>query len=97
MTQLLLKSYNKTLLQLYINYLKKTNNLLLNWKIVNFPKKVKKITLLRSPHVFKKSKDQYQEIIYTTALFFDFKQGIDVFDIVKNTPKSIFIKIKNIN
>ena len=95
-TQLTLKSYSKETLSLYINYLKfiflKLN---LSSSIFNFPKKRKVITLLKSPHVNKKAKEQFEVKYFKTSIFL--KKGLSlkvVKSILVNKPKSVSLKIK---
>ena len=94
MTQLTLKSYNKAILDIYISYLIKNSFKSTNLQVVNLPNKIKKITLLKSPHVFKKSKDHYQETLYTTVLFMKCSDSLSILNIIKNVPKTISIRLK---
>lgn len=48
-----------------INYILKIYNIK-NYNIINLPKKKHKYTILRSPHIYKKSLESYEEIIYTS-------------------------------
>lgn len=75
-----------------------------NYSIINLPKKKKRYTILRSPHVYKKSLETYEEIIYTTNYRFIIKDKAtysSIFYIIKflkyNTPLNINItfKLKN--
>lgn len=95
MTKFVLKSYNYSVLETYIAYLQQSKNN--SFAIVNLPRRIKKITLLRSPHVYKKAKVQYQETIYTTVLTFDNTNSIlGLNSIVQNLPKAISLKIVHI-
>lgn len=64
------KSYNQTVLQFFIKYLSSVLKLK-NYKVVGLPSKTKKITLLRSPHVYKKAKVQYQQTKYSSVFYID--------------------------
>lgn len=95
-TQLTLRSYSKEILSLYINYLKIIFlKLDINSSIFNFPKKRKVITLLKSPHVNKKAKEQFEIKYFKTSI--SFKKGLSlkvVKNILVNKPKCISLKIK---
>lgn len=66
-----LKTVNKSILAVYKNFLQ---NLLLKlnllYKQFALPIKKKKFTLLRSPHVHKKSREQFQLIKYKHVYLF---------------------------
>ena len=65
-----IKTLDKIILNLYVDFLKKSLNCLkiTNFKIQNLPTKVKRITLLKSPHVNKKARDQFQLCAYKRLL-----------------------------
>ena len=94
--QLVLKSYSKETLFLYIKYLKAiASKINLNFSTFNLPKRRKVITLLKSPHVNKKAKEQFEIKYFKTVIFF--KDGINlqiIKSILANRPKSISLKIK---
>lgn len=46
---------------------------ILESKIVFLPKKTERFTVLRSPHVDKKARDQFERVTYKRLLVFDFK------------------------
>lgn len=96
MLHLVLKSYNKKVLDAYIAYLKIAHKM--HFSLVNMPNRVKKITLLRSPHVYKKAKAQYQEVIYTTTVSFTREEAIEfkLNSIINNLPKTISLKVISI-
>jgi small subunit ribosomal protein S10 len=64
-----LSSVNQKIITFYLSYLinifKKLNLL---FKLNALPLKKKRITLLRSPHVFKKSREQFEVIKYKYVL-----------------------------
>lgn len=64
-----LKSNFKKTLELYTYYLEKilksTN---IEFKIIRLPKRIKRITLLKSPHVNKKARNQYEIRTYSLTL-----------------------------
>lgn len=93
----------------FTNYQNKLKSLLKiynikNYSIINLPKKIKRYTILRSPHIYKKSLETYEEIIYTTNYRFTIKNKAtysSIFYIIKflkyNIPSNINItfKLKN--
>lgn len=89
-----LKALDKRSLTIYKNFIelifKKLN---VNFSIIYLPKKIKRITLLKSPHVYKKSKEQFQITVF--KLFIKIKSKIN-FDVLKYVllNKSSLIKIK---
>ena len=74
-----------------LKIIKKT---LLKYSVLNLPKKIKKITLLKSSHIYKKAREQFQVITYSTALFLT---GNEVTNFVKfcalNKPRFVKFKI----
>lgn len=94
-----IKSSCNYTLQTYIFYLEKTFKLLgLNISVFYLPRVSKKITLLKSPHVFKKAKEQfelreYKAIIKILDCDSQFLHKIKF--VLFNRPKSIQLKIKS--
>lgn len=89
-----LSSYTKSILNLYIKYLKKhlrRNNVKIG--IVRLPTKVKRITLLKSAFVHKKAKSQYETKISRVSLFIRKIKKKLLNKLLINKPKSILIKI----
>jgi len=95
-TQLILKSYSKESLFLYIKFLQVVAlKLKLSLSIFSFPKKRKTITLLKSPHVNKKAKEQFEIKNFKTLISFNGGLNLKVVKIIlANKPKSISLKIK---
>lgn len=93
--QLKVFSYNKISLRLYEIFLKKLLiKLNIPFSIFNFPKKKKKITLLSSPHVFKKAREQFQQVSHSFLISFCKIKFLFLFNIVTiNLPKTIKFKI----
>jgi small subunit ribosomal protein S10 len=93
-----IKTLDKIILNLYVDFLKKSLNCLkiTNFKIQNLPTKVKRITLLKSPHVNKKAMEQFEVRINKKIILL--KIAKENFNLIKffliNKPKSIIIKIK---
>jgi len=71
-----LKSFNKQLLNFYILYLKKAFKILniQNYSINYLPLKIKKLTLLKSPHVHKKFYEHFNLKKYSLFIQFKFKK-----------------------
>lgn len=66
------------------------------FKVSNMPNKKKRITLLKSPHVNKKSREQFQIISYKTC--FEIESAIDVKTlkyIILNKPKTIKMSLSH--
>lgn len=94
--QLTLKSY---VLFLQNNFNKKSfKNLHVKYSTVFLPKTVQKITLLKSPHVNKKAKEQFQISIYKVVITLNdvaFDAFLNYFSFfILNKPKTIKIKVK---
>ncbi len=94
-----IKSSCNYTLQAYVFYLQKTFKLLnLNVSIFYLPRVSKKITLLKSPHVFKKAKEQFElrEYKAVVKILDSDSQFLDkVKFVLFNRPKSIQLKIKS--
>ena len=94
--QITICSIDKTLLGIYLTFLK---NILKKLNVVytstNLPLKIKKITLLKSPHVHKKAREQF-EIKKFKKLFIikNLKLSKYLIFIFLNKPKFIKIKVK---
>lgn len=90
-----LKSVNKESLILYktflINILEKQN---IKFNLIFLPKKKKKITLLKSPHVYKKAREQFEIIKYSLLLNIKSYINSKLFNIlITNKPSTIILKI----
>lgn len=94
-----IKSSCNYTLQAYVFYLEKTFKLLsLDVSVFYLPRVSKKITLLKSPHVFKKAKEQFElrehkaiiKIIDCDPKFLN-----KIKFVLFNRPKSIQLKIKS--
>jgi len=88
-----LESVNSKVLSLYTRFLLKImlyGNI--NTKIVYMPKVIKRITFLKSPHVFKKAKEHFQLTKKSAVLFCDVNfHNLKPF--LLNRPNSVKIKI----
>lgn len=62
-----------------------------NFRLINLPKRIKRFTLLKSPHVNKKAKETFESIKYNFLLLIDY--DIKFFNLLKNNlPKLIHLK-----
>jgi len=91
---------SKLLLQIKNLIIKTPNNLfreLTNVKIINLPTNIKKLTLIRSPHINKKSKEQFEIRKYKLMwTFFIKKKLIKSFSKIfkTNIPSGVFVKFQ---
>ncbi len=94
-----IKSSCNYTLQAYVFYLQKTFKILsLEASFFYLPMVSKKITLLKSPHVFKKAKEQFELREYKAVIKIaecDSKFLNKVKFVLFNRPKSIQLKIKS--
>jgi len=94
--QITICSIDKTLLGIYLTFLKNIfKKLNIVYTSTNLPLKIKKITLLKSPHVHKKAREQF-EIKKFKKLFIikNLKLSKYLVFIFLNKPKFIKIKVK---
>lgn len=100
MTQLNIKSLNKESIILYQRFLEKIfKNFDLKYNVFNLPTTKKRITLLKSPHVNKSAREQFELKSYKCTFFFRnkiTKQSTLYKYILLNKPKTVqmIIKIK---
>jgi ribosomal protein S10 len=99
MKQIIIKSSCNYTLKTYVSYLellfKKLN---ISTSTFFLPTSERKITLLKSPHVYKKAKEQFKVSTHKVVISLDianstFLNKIGLFLI--NKPKAVFIKIKS--
>jgi len=99
---IIVKSFNKSLINHFCsNLINESKDLNINLKgMVNLPRKQKIFTLLKSPHVHSKSKDQFKIVIhkrlFKLVLSLESKMKIIKFrnSIIENLPTGISIKFK---
>ena len=96
--QLKIKSINKDSLHLYKFFLcKLLSKLAINYKLINLPNKVKKITLLKSPHVHKRAREQFQIIKQTLSFnLISYIEPKVLAFLISNTPKTVKLKINKL-
>lgn len=100
-----LKSFNNRNINSYINFLSKKFIKASEFKfnILRLPKTIKKYTVLRSPHVNKKAREQFEMRIYTTKLVLEFVPSnlvllpLFVSKILKSIPPAINIRWQKAN
>jgi small subunit ribosomal protein S10 len=97
MTKIVIKSCCSYTLQTYVAFLKLVfKNLNLASSVFFLPTSEKKLTLLKSPHVNKKAKEQFQVSIYKVVISVEtspiLKNYFSFF--ILNKPKVVTIKIK---
>ena len=94
--QFKIKSVNKESLYLYQIFLKNIfQKLQINYSLYNLPTKKKRITLLKSPHVNKTAREQFEIKNYRAVIQLNtlLKPTILKF-ILLNKPKTVTINIK---
>ena len=96
-----LKSYCKTTLHFYLKFI--NENILkenLDTNYIFLPTKKTRLTLLRSPHVYKKAKEQFENQLFSGLLKINVKSKNKILihsklkTLLLNKPKSILLKIK---
>ncbi|MBL4623632.1 MAG: hypothetical protein JKY42_00565 [Flavobacteriales bacterium] len=96
MYQIILSSNSKKSLVLYILFLKLLfKKLKLNFSVFNLPSTKKRLTLLKSPHVYKKSKEHFE--IKNFKVLFSFNSFIEINTLkylMLNKPHSVVLKLK---
>jgi ribosomal protein S10 len=97
--KIILHSSSKITLNLYITFLKTILDTFqeetLQYNVFSFPMKIKRITLLKSPHVFKKAKEHFEIREYKTVVFVKTSLHLDILKyFLINKPKSISLTLK---
>ena len=95
--QIKIKSLHKDSLNLYKNFLNKTlQSIKINFSICNLPKKKNRITLLKSPHVNKSAREQFEIKYYSTVIQLNGNINHKILEILLiNKPKSVSVCVKN--
>jgi ribosomal protein S10 len=93
--KVLLKSLDKITLGLYLTFLKLVSKKLdiKKFSILKLPKKKKRITFLKSPHVNKKAQEHFELKVHKALLCFSKKDSFSKFILI-NKPQNINIKIQ---
>ncbi len=99
MKQIIIKSSCNYTLKAYVSYLDLLlKGLNINTSVFYLPSSERKITLLKSPHVYKKAKEQFKVATYKIVISVDITNNLSVNQIgyfLINKPKAVFIKIKS--
>jgi small subunit ribosomal protein S10 len=95
--QIKIKSLHRDSLNLYINFLTKTlQSIKINFSICNLPKKKNRITLLKSPHVNKSAREQFEIKYYSTVIQLNDNINQKILEtLLVNKPKSVSVSVKN--
>mgnify|MGYP000857549187 FL=1 len=97
--QLKIQSVNKMALTVYLlslqAFLKKLN---VFYSVINLPVRKKRITLLKSPHVNKSAREQFEVKTYKTVLTLsNLSYSAKIIKLLTiNKPKTIVLSIKNL-
>ena len=95
--QIKIKSLHKDSLNLYKNFLSKTlQSIRINFSICNLPKKKNRITLLKSPHVNKSAREQFEIKYYSTVIKLNGDINHKILEILLvKKKKSVSVSLKN--
>ena len=95
--QLSVKSVNSQILSFYKTFLKKVLlNLNVKYSMIGMPTKIKRITLLKSPHVNKSAREQFEMKTYKTAIDIHNIKVSSLKYIIFNKPKAVTVAFKTI-
>ena len=91
-----LKSVNLNSFKIYLLYLQKVlTNLGISYSFFILPKKKKRITLLKSPHVYKKAREQFEIITHKACFSINVKNKFSLIRwLFLNKPAIVQIKVK---
>jgi ribosomal protein S10 len=94
--QVIIKTFNISVLKLYIHFLEKVlRSLNIRFSIFYLPIKKKRFTLLKSPHVNKTAREQFEIKYYKLSLVLNCGVRASVLKwILLNKPSVLTIKIK---
>tara|TARA_A100001035_G_C27742008_1_gene482084 strand:+ start:934 stop:1233 length:300 start_codon:yes stop_codon:yes gene_type:complete len=96
--QLKIKSLDQQSLKLYLIKIHKILKILgIKYNTFNLPSKIKRITLLKSPHVNKKAREQFEIKKYSVMIQILSQEKFKILKLLSlNKPKTVTISIKNI-
>ena len=96
--QLKIKSLDQQSLKLYLIKIHKILKILgIKYNTFNLPSKRKRITLLKSPHVNKKAREQFEITKYSVMIQILSQEKFKILKLLSlNKPKTVTISIKNI-
>lgn len=94
------KSIEKNI-EIYLIFIKKIlNKFQIKYKLINLPKKKKRITLLKSPHVNKKALEHFNIFTFKTSLYLNIlniNEKLKILNfLILNKPKFIKINFRKI-
>ncbi len=94
--QIKIKSLHKESINLYTNFLQKIlGKIKVKFSIVNLPKKKNRVTLLKSPHVNKSAREQFEIRYYSTLIQLDSDIEHKILQLLLvNKPKSVSVNVK---
>ena len=100
MKQIIIKSSCNYTLKTYVSYLELLfKQLNINTSIFFLPASERKITLLKSPHVYKKAKEQFKVNSYKVTISLEELNNQQTLNklvpFLINKPKAIFIKVQS--
>ena len=95
MLKIKVKSINCAALKAYLIFLSSIlEKKQINYSIINLPKKIKRITLLKSPHVYKKAREQFQIVKNSKLIYIKNKINNQILKFLMiNKPKIVALKI----
>jgi ribosomal protein S10 len=96
MYKIIISSSSQNSIELYIQFLTLVlNKLNVFYSVFAFPMGVKKIALLKSPHVYKKAKEHFELRSYKFVVSFDSCINSQTLKILLiNKPKSVTLKLR---
>ena len=96
--QLKIKSLNKESLNLYKKFLEKIfAKMNVKYYLFNLPTNIKRITLLKSPHVNKSAREQFEIKRYSCSFTFNCSNKINIEKIfLLNKPAVLTFRLKSI-
>ena len=96
--QLKIKSLDQQSLKLYLIKIHKIlKSIGIQYNTFNLPSKRKRITLLKSPHVNKKAREQFEIKKYSVMIQILSQEKFKILKLLSlNKPKTVTISIKNI-
>jgi small subunit ribosomal protein S10 len=95
--QIKIKSLHRDSLNLYKKFLSKTlQSIKINFSICSLPIKRNRITLLKSPHVNKSAREQFEIKYYRVVIQLNEDINHKILEtLLVNKPKSVSISVKN--
>ena len=96
--QIKLNSINQPTLKFYLKFLMNIfQKFHLNYTCINLPTTTKRITLLKSPHVYKKAREQFELHTYKAVLTLLYPKNSQLIKVlILNKPKNLKLKLKKV-